>query len=227
MLNWRAHLLYWVIPVVVIGIMIAMYFSGIGWLMSIVAPVFSREFGLLENLQALLIAAIIGMAGWRGLHSHSAQRIFFILVAAGSLFMLLEELDYGTHFLWAIQGWDPATRPVINIHNQGDATDKFKHAGDVILVLWFVIFPFTGRWLNGAWVRFLRPSRMFVLSVLAAYLLSRLTHWLNANMAPSPNPLDTGISEFRELFTYYIAFFYIATLAFARRWSHRRTADAA
>lgn len=218
MLNWRAHLIYWIAPTVVIGALIGMYFSDIGWLMSLLAPQISRELGLLESLQNLALLGIIGMAGWRAFHAHASERVFFSLIVAGGVFMLLEELDYGTHYLWAITGWDPASRPVLNVHNKGDASDSFKNVGNIILVLWFVIFPFAGRRFDSAWVRFLRPPRQFSLAVLASFLLSDAAHWLEENAAPTPHYLPDSMSEFRELFTYYIGLLYVAILVRFRGW---------
>ncbi len=220
-INWGKHFVYWIAPSLAIGVMIAMYLSDVRWLMTLVAPEVNRELGLLEGLQNLGLLLIIGLTAWRSYRSEAAlERGLFLVFVAGSLFMLLEELDYGTHYWWAIQGWEMDTRPTVNIHNyQGDRyLDWFKKGGDALMVLWFVVFPWATLRSRNRWVRFLRPDRLFTLSLIAAALLSDAAHHLDDNFAPTPDYLTAAIGEFRELFTYYIWLLYLGTLTRLRSW---------
>lgn len=216
-MNLRNHLLYWLLPTVVILVLLGMYFSNVPWLMEILAPQVNRELGLLENLQnAVLIAIIVMMVvrAWRAVYP--LERTFFGLVAAASVFILLEELDYGTHFWEAWRGIEHGG--AFNIHNQGENSDRFKFVGNLLLGVFFVILPWFRFAAHRLWLRFLQPDRWFLLSIVAMVLLSRLTHTLEETVPPDPNYLDNSMSEYRELFTYYVWMLYFGALAFRRTW---------
>lgn len=218
-MSFRAHLVYWMLPSVVILVLIGMYFSNISGLMEFLAPRINRELGLLENLQnAVLIVLIVMMAIRLRRSRETLEYVFFGLVAAAGVFILLEELDYGTHFWWALHGLDWETRPVLNIHNQGENSDRFKAVGNLLLGVFFVILPWLRFPPDKSRLRFLQPNRMFVFSMLAMLLLSRFTHYLEETVPPEPNYLDNSMSEYRELFTYYVWTLYFGILAFRRPW---------
>lgn len=226
-MNWRSHLLYWIIPTLVLAGLVAMYFSNVNWLMSVLAPQFNRELGLLESLQNVLLVAIIGIVGWRMLNSSfPMERKFFALILAGSVFMLLEELDYGTHYWWLLSGGDISQQPKFSLHNIDNDRylDVFKIGGDIVMALWFVIFAWAGARSRNVWIGLLRPSRMFTLALLAAILVSDTAHYLEETVPPKPNYLTTSIGEFRELFTYYIWLLYLGTLALHRAWPQSQQA---
>lgn len=217
--GWRAHGVYWIAPSLVVLLLGSMYFSDVPVLMSIVAPQINRELGLLENLQNLVLVVLVVLLLRRVLRAPAFdQRLFFGFLALASLFMLLEELDYGTHFWWALHGLDWDTRPVLNIHNQGDNSSRIKMTSDVILALLFFVYPWFGRYLRNPWLRFFCPRKMFVLSVVTAALVADLLHYLEEAIPPKPNILAQGIGEYRELFTYYIWLLYLGTLANWRAW---------
>lgn len=220
----REHLIYWALPSLIMLALLGMYFSNVPWLMEILAPQVNRELGLLENLQNLVLLVLIAMMimRLRGARE-SAEHAFFGFIAAAALFILLEELDYGTHFLWALQGWDWDTRPVFNIHNQGENSDRFKFVGNLLLGIFFVILPWFRFATQRRWLRFLQPNRWFLLSMAAMILLSRLAHTLEETVPPEPNYLDNSMSEFRELFTYYVWSLYFGILAFRRAWPGAQT----
>lgn len=220
-MNWRTHLIFWVAPAAIIGVLIAMYFSDIRWLMTIVAPEVNRELGLLEGLQNLVLLVILGMTAMRAYDSDTPiERGVFLVFVAGTLFMLLEELDYGTHYWWALQGWDMEARPTVSLHNiEGDRyLDFYKKGGDMVMTLWFVLFPWVARNVRNVWVQFLRPRPMFGLAFIVAVLLSDVAHYFSDHYPPEPHYLDATIGEFRELFTYYIWLLYFGTLARLRHW---------
>lgn len=218
-MNLRSHFLYWLLPTAVILALLGMYFSNVPWLMEILAPQVNRELGLLENLQnAVLIAIIVMMIVRAWDVAYPLERTFFGLVAAAGVFILLEELDYGTHFWWAIHGLDWGTRPVLNVHNQGENSDRFKFVGNLLLGVFFVILPWFRFAAHRVWLRFLQPNRWFLLSIVAMVLLSQLAHTLEEAVPPEPNYLDNSMSEYRELFTYYVWMLYFGALAFRRAW---------
>ncbi|MEX0876072.1 MAG: hypothetical protein WD114_01315, partial [Phycisphaerales bacterium] len=63
---------YFLLPMGVSGLLLAMYFSGVRVLESVVSAPYlesvhwnsRREFGLLENLQHLILLGVAAVAGW-------------------------------------------------------------------------------------------------------------------------------------------------------------------
>ncbi len=218
-MNIKQHIVYWGIPTVVVSSLIAMYFSGNDTLMWNMAPEVNRELGLLESLQHLLLlvmAIVFARAAWRS--QISLERALFTVVSLGMVFVLLEELNYFTHYWWAINGWYFATMPGVNVYSKGDVSDNFKDAGDIFLVTFFVLFPLVAARINNAWVKYLHPSRMFILAIIIAVLTSRMAHFLDENYAPQNNYFTDSMGEYRELFVYWIWLTYSWVLTHYRQW---------
>ena len=95
-------IIFFGLPMAVMSVLIAMCFSGVRILETIVvmpylesiAAASRRELGLLENLQNVLILAALIVAvraAWKT--KVRGARFFFGVFAAGRLFMLLEDID--------------------------------------------------------------------------------------------------------------------------------------
>ena len=115
----RDVFLYALLPLCVSLALIFAYFSGIRILQEVVAPARNREFGLLENLQHLLLLGCVVPAmllAWR--ERRPGFRIFFGLIGIAALFAFVEEIDYGLHYYEAVANVPPAERAVVrNLHN--------------------------------------------------------------------------------------------------------------
>ena len=70
-LQRRNLFLHLTLPALVGAGLVGMFFSGVGWVQSLVVPVVNREYGLLENLQLVLLLAL-SWVGWRS--ARRAQR---------------------------------------------------------------------------------------------------------------------------------------------------------
>jgi hypothetical protein len=125
--------------------------------------------------------------------------------------MLLEEMDYGLHYYEFVAGIPPdEAAEVRNIHNQGIST-PLKTTGDILLILAFVVAPLALRRARNPWVRYLTPHPYFLLTMLCAFITSRIGHSLEhvaVNISFAKN-----IGEFRETVTYYIALLYVLELS--------------
>jgi len=204
----------------VMSALLAMAFSGVRILETIVAMPYlervalpsRREFGLLENLQNLLILVTLIVAVRFALRNRVfAARVIFGAIAAVSVFMLLEELDYGLHYYEFLAGVPPdETAEVRNLHNQGIST-PLKSTGDLLLVLGFVVAPLALARVRHPWIRYLTPDRYFLLTMLCAFIISRIGHSFE-DVAETFN-FDKNIGEFRETVTYYIAMLYVTKLS--------------
>ena len=198
-------LIYLAIPTALTLTLIAMYFSGNLVLQRIVCPKLPplspdawREFGLLESLQHLFILAILVAACIGALRKKvPIERIGFLFIALFSAFMLLEEIDYGDHYItylghdadfeWflPVAEWSPELIEDLdldvtpfNLHNRGDLTNLIKDGSTVIIILLFVLAPFVGPRHRNPWAKYLAPDKYALLTVIAMVLLSSLAHYL-------------------------------------------------
>ena len=212
-----AHLVYWIFPTTVVAALMAMHFSGHPTLGGILAPRFNRELGLLENLQHAILLVVLALAATRARRATARlERAVFAVVAAGAAFMFLEEVDYGTHWWNAIHGRGDDYVP-FSVHNTGRNSDKFKKAGDATMIAFFAIFPLAAWKPWNRWIEFFRPSAWFLTSLAAMLLLSETAHALNDRGFAAESPIRDSMSEFRELFVYYVWLVYLTGLT-RRPW---------
>ena len=215
----QKHFVYWIFPTLIVAVLMAMYFSGIDWLRQIVAPRINREFGLLENIQHLILIAIMVMA-IRSVRSSTAglRKWMFIFIFVVTSWMFLEEVDYGLHWWELIAGTPPEERAVLrNLHNIGGTTQDIKFVGNTVMITLFVLLPFVGRKSDWKWWRFFRPSRHLAITAVATFFLARLAHYLADQGFYPDGPISSNISEFREVMVYYVWLVYFCVLS-RRPW---------
>lgn len=212
------HLRYWAAPFGISVLLILAYFFGGPVLSGIVAPPLNREYGLLENLQLLILLAAI-VAAIRGLRvaDDVLGRTAFALIAIVGTFLFLEEMDYGLHF-WTLLTTGTATQSFLNIHNQGDNIRYMKKGTDAFYVLFFMILPLATLKVRNPLIRRFVASPMFITTLVAAFLISSIAHFLDDMLGNQPGSLRGNIAEFRETFTYYcFALYTMDLLARERR----------
>ncbi len=216
---WRDAWVFVLLPLGVSAGLIFGYFSGVEWLQNLVAPGWNREFGLLESLQHLLLLGCVVLAALlaRG-ERRGIWRIGFALVALGSLFVFLEELDYGLHYYEALAGVPEAERASVrglhNLRTSGgsEIATLIKRASDAAMILLFVLLPFIGPRLRLGSLGALIPRRPFALLMIVALCISNFAHYLDDAGWPHNSSLGSAMGEFRELLVYYVAFLYLAGL---------------
>ncbi|MEE4217587.1 MAG: hypothetical protein V2I48_08265 [Xanthomonadales bacterium] len=233
--SWvRAHRVtaHLVIPAVASLSLMALYFSGVQTLQSIVAPsieglpAFSwREFGALETMQNLVLLAIIfqlveALIRLRG----PCVKLGCTVLLTFTAFLFLEEIDYGAHWVGLLTEQKQPLSPHTwgrNVHNRltedGVQYGSYmKAASKVIVVLVFVAAPFLLRRSTQLAVRLLRPSRWMAATAFLMFLLSLLAHALDQAGLSEINGirgnLQYNISEFRELNLYYLFLLYFVDL---------------
>lgn len=215
----REHLIYWATPALVIATMIAMYFSGVDVLVELIAPGGNRELGIVENAQHLILLVLLGFVIVVFRRSWGGERLAWGMVAAAVAFMLLEELDYGLHYIEAVRGLpEGSLAKVRNIHNANQGVSpRMKNVGDLVTLLLFVVFPLLAwRRADQPLIRYFAPSRLAVLTVVIVFLLSRVAHLLEDVGINAQGSLHGNISEFRELSTYYLWLLYFVELGYRR-----------
>jgi hypothetical protein len=206
----REHLYYWVLPLAAGWTFIAMYFSNIRWMQEIIAPSYDREFGLLENLDALLILASLAvLVRIFLLPVRPLFKVASLLACLVTALIFLEEIDYGLHFIEWMKGIPPgAGTQIRNLHNQGNNTNTIKALANVMLAAVFVILPYVDPLKKFRLVKTLSPSKMILFTVVATVLVALLHEALDPYNLPTNGALSSNLSEFEELLIYYIFFVY-------------------
>ena len=212
-LDRRRLTAYLVVPLALGAALVGLYFSGIPALQDLAAPAHQREYGLVENLQNLLLV-LIAVRALRaaGREASIRLRLGGRLLAAFAAAVLLEEIDWGHHYYVSATGNRLPPGEHFNIHNQGNTTNWIKLVVDSSFVLAFVVLPFVAGRLPErvrAWV----PSRFSVLTAVVGVATSRTAHALEDAGVANNGALHSNISEFREVFVYWIAWLYLGEIA--------------
>ena len=223
--TWK-WLVYLVLPVTATAAMATLYFSDSLVAQRLVAPKLPplsyhswREFGLLENAQAaLLLVSFVALLAGAKRATEKLQRAGFVFAAFAALFIFLEEIDYGTHWVryaacetpieWfrpiPASEWNPlveeqADGAAFTVHNH-HLTTEFKFVGDTALVLLFVVLPLVAPRLRNRYVRYLAPDRFSILTVAAMLAASEAIHHVgHAAKAAFRQALAAGLEPAREL----------------------------
>lgn len=218
------HFIYWGLPALIVATLMAMYFSGIDPLRQAVAPRINREFGLLENIQHLMLLWIV-FVGIRAVRSSSQpwRRRMFLFMTVVTALLFLEEVDYGLHWWELITGTPPEEQASVrNLHNIGGTTQDIKYVGNIVMILLFVVMPFVATRSSSEWWQYFRPSRYLVITAVVTFLLARLAHYLYDSGYYPDGPISSNISEFREVMVYYVWLIYFSVLA-KKQWpGHKR-----
>ncbi len=220
--------IYLFVPSVMSLGLIGAYFSGVHWLQQIVCPRFdkvlyvnsAREFGLLENLQNVFLIAIAVIAGL-GVRrkKRKIEKAALILLCLFAIFVFLEEIDYGLHYVELAKGVKPLEQAEVrNVHNIGDINKFMKKGSDIGLAVFFVVIPLAFAKSRISLLRYLAPSRYAILTMVAMVLLSTLAHSLKDNGFGAGGSIGKNISEFRELNIYYLFMIYIFDVVFRRSY---------
>ena len=223
---------YVVLPgVLSLGLM-AMYFSGNTYLQNIVAPsidsvpLFSaREFGALELLQNFFLLSVVFFS----IRCFVAAKGFLVRFVALSLilisvFVFLEEIDYGAHFIEYFTGEYGSLAQETwsrNWHNKTNSSgvqnvSYLKLVANIGLLSGFVLAPLLLSKVRNPTIRLLVPSRWMISTVVLILVLGFLAHYLDdgghSMIGGTPGNLHKNVSEFRELNMYYLFLLYVAVL---------------
>jgi len=211
-------LLYGGLPLVCLAALLWAYYGGTA-LRTVVSPEMDwvhpdsqREFGLLENLQNILLAAIavVALMGVRRKASR-AERIALVVFGVGAIFMLLEETDYGLQYLESDAPY--------NLHRLGYTEAALMHAAHFGLLTFFGAFAIVCAESKRPVLRYLAPDRFSVLTILILTAAWELALRLGANDVGS---LRGNEIEFAELGVYYLVLLYAIDMVFWRTYRVER-----
>ena len=219
--NFKTHFIYWILPSVVTLCCILIFYLNLFGLSEIIAPEQNREFGIIENIQLLLLLMIFFLAvkGAR-LHKLKIEKYAYIAVAAATAFIFLEEIDYGLHYYDILTGRDKDNVAAIQVfdtkvrnfhNNQNDVLDIMKLMSYAMIAIFFVLLPLLPNRLKQKYplLNYLSPSRYIVITAFCLLVLNQLALYLYKNFDYSNASLNANVSEFEEIMTYYIIFLYI------------------
>ena len=237
----RRYFYYWIAPLFIGSLLVGMYFSGISWMSSFVAPEINREFGALETLEHLTIFAIMVVAV-RGIcrKTKKWERVLFAGAFVGALFLFLEELDYGIHFIEYFSGEKYEEGPR-NIHNYIlnpyglDFDAVLSPIVYFVLGFYFCLLPlmlmdstkplwrflklesFVERLSANPWLRYLVPEPHSMGTIAAMVLVAQVAYFLDKIKVPNNLMLQGNISEFGEFFVHYLILLYMVEMVYNRK----------
>ena len=166
---------YWILPTFILVPLIVMYFSGIPWAREFVCPSINWELGAPENLQLLLLFFIFIISAIAFFRKElRAEKILFLFLAIFTLFVFVEEIDYGAHFLRYFKGHDHTTFRELtgkpNIHNLGNNARIFKRSIYPFMGILFIIAPLLKERFRNPVIRYLIPSRKIIITAIITIL---------------------------------------------------------
>jgi hypothetical protein len=220
--NFKKHLIYWIVPsIITLSCILIFYFNWFE-LSEFIAPSINREFGLVENIQNFLLILIF-LTALKGFRTRNTkiEKYAYVLIMAATGFMFLEEIDYGLHYYDHLTGKSQVTKVVVfdnevrNLHNNGKLIlNLFKLAAYIVIALFFAALPLLPEKLKtkNRWLNFLSPSRYIVGTAICLLLLNQIARYLYKNYDYANHSLDSNVSEFEEIMTYYIIFLYLREL---------------
>jgi len=213
-------LLYGVVPFVLIGSMVAMYYSDTTALRRLVSPEMESvhpdlqsEYGLLENSQNLALAGIVAVAliglrrkrrGW--------ERAALVVLAFGAGWLLLEEIDYGMQY---VNQGEPR-----NLHQLGYTETVLENAARFGLLTFFGAFAIVFAHSRKPLLRYLAPDRFSVLTILLITAFQEIVWRLRENDVGS---LLGSEIEFSELGVYYLILIYSIDMVFWRSYEQEES----
>ena len=223
----KDHLLLWGAPFAVLAVCLVLYFSGSPSLAGMVAPAENWEWGIIENLQALLVLLMAGLAARGALRADDGLiKAGYALLFIFSVFVFVEEIDYGAHYRHLITGQKESYLDTLtgtyNLHNQGNNAKLFKRPVYGLICLIFLITPYIGRLNPSSILRRLtdgnRYFQMIIPSPRMALLVAVLVF---ADLFPralvfsglrADGGFGVNIGEFSEFIMYYLFFRYLALI---------------
>jgi len=227
----KSIFIFILLPACINLLCIALYFSGIEFAQQLVAPTISwlpqdswREMGILEQLQNIYLLAMLLLFITAAINrTELIEKIFFVVATVFTLFLLLEEMDYGLHYYELITG-EHSGIEVRNWHNEETNNKQnvryLKRISDIMMATWFVILPLFNNKIKNELINSIIPSRWFIGTFFTAIIMGKLAHFFQDNDFGIINGiqgnLDGNITEYREASNYYLYLLYAIQLSKTR-----------
>ena len=223
----KENIWYWIFPYLLFFVLIALYFSGIPFLAEFVSPESNREYGSLENIQLIFILGVI-IISFYGVFKKPdmLQKLGFGVLGLLAIFIFLEEMDYGDHFIrYFTEGRQRSaffeTFGTNSVHNQeGDILVYLRRAPYVIIFILFTILPFAKKKYFHPLFNYIIPKPRMALMIILFIVAYIVPRWLVDFNIFKVGSLGVGdsIGEFTELIVYYIFLIYVFHIVYDKEW---------
>jgi len=232
-INNSIHFTYWQFPLLLGLLLVFMNYSGISFLTELVSPDVNREFGLLENLQLLLIASsLVYVLKAIRLKDFWFEKLAYVVLAMFFLFLFLEEIDYGIHYYeFFITGVEEDKGMVRNFHNQGDNNFYLRQASYIVMVVLFIVMPFFKKKIKNNLFHHFAAKQYIIYSFIVYLFIGQVSRWLPKLGMPINESLRGNHQEFEELILYYTILLFVYEIAnskkalFTSKGQMQRTSD--
>lgn len=207
----KKNFYYWILPLVSVSILVLFNYSGISFLKTLVSPEINREFGILENLQLVVIALIFGIT----LTAISKKRQFienlgYAFLSLLFLLAFLEEIDYGIHYYEYFFNSGVEDKTIVrNLHNQGENNYYLRQATYVVMVICFVVLPLTKNKIDIPFIQYFCADKLIVASFAVYLFVGQIARLLPKWGMEVNESLRGNHQEFEELTFYYIILLYL------------------
>ena len=193
--------LYGAVPFIGIGALAVFYYSGHPVLKSMVSPDHGKEYGLLEILQVVCLLAIVVVSAPGGFGPRArVEKIVRGGLAVLALFVAMEEIDYGAHFLGT---------QIPTLHGVEYIEAVIEASARVGMMIFFGAFALLFAESRNPTLRYIASDRMSVMAILIISALQEVI-W----RAPiTEGTLASHEIEFMELGMYYLGLLYALDLA--------------
>ena len=219
--TFKKHFFYWILPSIVTLSCTLIYFYNLFGLEDFIAPRLNREFGLIENIQLLLLILIF-ITAVKGVRTreHKIEKYGFMLIAILTAWIFLEEIDYGLHYYDHLTGKKEITKVVVfdkevrNVHNNGPMQNLFKLTAYGVVIIFFVILPFLPAKYKERYplLNLLSPSKYMIAPAVCMLILNQIALYLYHKYNTPTSALTANVSEFEEIMIYYILLLYFREL---------------
>lgn len=215
------NLKYWIIPLLVLVPLMIMYFSNVKWAQELVCPSVNWELGIVENLQILLLIMMLIISVIAVFRKKNAiEKVLFSFLSVFALFVLLEEIDYGAHFLRYFKGRSDTffvdMTGKANVHNLGNNARIFKRSIYPLMLLLFIITPIYVHKFKNPVFKYLIPNKWFVVTAVITILSYAVPRLLVDFNILEDGGFGVNIGEFSEIMVYYIFFLYLFEIIFEK-----------
>jgi hypothetical protein len=190
------------------------YFQGPDWLQEFAASSYNREFGLVENTQNAILLVTVYMAFRLLLIRYTGWlKIGYLVIFSTAVFVFLEEIDYGHHYVNYLNNADAKQRGINhNIHNIGNMNNQLRLFFYIIIAIFIIILPYVRPSRLPSFITHFVPDIRIQLTVLAFPVISKMAGIFNDLSYFTNLALDGNISEFEELPLYYLFLLYVYKL---------------
>jgi hypothetical protein len=196
--------------------MLLMYSFGSPWMQDFVAPSFNREFGALENTANIPVAIMVIYAlKCFFICQDKWTKVIFGIATFISLFIFLEEIDYGLHFYDFFYHIPTDKQAIIrNIHSQDqDLLRRSKTFMYLFIMVVFTLVPLLGENKFPPFLRSFICSPKIIYTAISLELISIFSQYFIYTLGYDGNrSLDGNVSEFGEGIIYYMIMLYLIEL---------------